>query len=68
MVSLELSANHKTVCYCNHLTNFALIFDFTGTAHMADDNIALDITTYVILTISIILLILTQIVAHIYQR
>jgi len=65
---LELSADDQTVCYCEHLTNFALLFDFTGTADVGDDYAWLDIVTYVVLSISIILLVFTQLVAHFCQR
>ena len=67
-VSLDLSVGDKTVCYCEHLTNFALLFDFTGTVDVGDDYAWLEILTYVVLSISIILLVLTQLVAHFCQR
>ena len=67
-VSLDLSEDDKTVCYCEHLTNFALLFDFTGVADVGDNYAWLDIVTYAILSVSIVLLIITQLVTHIYQR
>ena len=48
------------------MTNFAVIFDFTGDAIV--DYLWLDIVTYIVLSISIILLVVTQIVSHNYQR
>ena len=65
-VSTEDSKDDATVCHCDHLTNFAVIFDFTGDAIV--DYLWLNIVTYIVLSISIILLIVTQIVAHNYQR
>ena len=65
---MDLSVDDRTVCYCEHLTNFALLFDFTGTADVGDDYAWLDILTYIVLSISIISLILTQVVAHFCQR
>ena len=65
-VSPEDSLDDSTVCHCEHLTNFAVIFDFTGDAIV--DYLWLNIATYVVLSISIILLIVTQLVAHNYQR
>ena len=65
-VSPEDSQDDLTVCHCEHLTNFAVIFDFTGDAIV--DYLWLDIATYIVLSISIILLVVTQIVAHNYQR
>ena len=47
-------------------THFAVIFDFTGDAIL--DYLWLEIVTYIVLSISIILLVVTQIVAHNYQR
>ena len=42
---MELSNGEtETVCYCEHLTNFALIFDFTGTAEVGEDYAWLDIS------------------------
>ena len=67
-VSLESSDSAKTVCHCTHLTNFALIFDFTGTVDPGNGSDWLNIVTYVVLTISIALLIVTQLVSHNYQR
>ena len=65
-VSPEDSQDDSTVCHCEHLTNFAVIFDFTGDAIV--DHLWLDIATYIVLSISIVLLVVTQIVAHNYQR
>ena len=65
-VSTDDSKDDATVCHCEHLTNFAVIFDFTGDAIV--DYLWLNIVTYIVLSISIILLIVTQIVAHNYQR
>lgn len=65
-VSTDESKDDATVCHCEHLTNFAVIFDFTGDAIV--DYLWLNIVTYIVLSISIILLIVTQIVAHNYQR
>ena len=65
-VSPNDSQNDLTVCHCEHLTNFAVIFDFTGDAIV--DYFWLNIATYIVLSISIILLVVTQIVAHNYQR
>ena len=48
------------------MTNFAVIFDFTGDAIV--DYLWLEIVTYIVLSISIILLVVTQIVSHNYQR
>ena len=67
-VSPESSNAETTVCRCNHLTNFALIFDFTGTVDPGDVNDWLNIVTYIVLSISIALLIVTQIVSHNHQR
>ena len=65
-VSTDDSKDDATVCHCEHLTNFAVIFDFTGDAIV--DYLWLDIVTYIVLSISIILLVVTQIVSHNYQR
>ena len=65
-VSPNDSQDDLTVCHCEHLTNFAVIFDFTGDAIV--DYFWLNIATYIVLSISIILLVVTQIVAHNYQR
>ena len=65
-VSTDDSKDDATVCHCEHLTNFAVIFDFTGDAIV--DYFWLNIATYIVLSISIILLVVTQIVAHNYQR
>ena len=65
-VSTDDSKDDATICHCEHLTNFAVIFDFTGDAIV--DYLWLDIVTYIVLSISIILLVVTQIVSHNYQR
>ena len=51
-ISQERSTRDKTICHCNHLTNFALLFDFTGDAEERGENKALDIASYVLLAIS----------------
>ena len=56
-VSLD-STNTQTVCYCDHLTNFGIIFDYTGQADA--NNTMLDIVTIVFLTLSTIAILTTQ--------
>ena len=54
----ELSSASTTVCDCNHLTNFGIIFDFAGEAD-ADDR-ALSIVTNLLLTLSCFAILATQ--------
>jgi hypothetical protein len=59
------SSATETVCLCSHLTNFGIIFDYTGQAD-ADDR-ALNILTYVLLTLSSMAILATQLLLHLLK-
>jgi len=47
-----------TTCHCKHLTNFGIMFDYTGDADASDPY--LNILTYILLTISSLSILATQ--------
>ena len=57
-LSLEETNDTVTVCYCDHLTNFGIMFDYTGEAEPGDP--ILSILSWVLLTISSIAILITQ--------
>ena len=65
-ISIEHSTSDETVCFCTHLTNFALLFDFTGDAE--DENRAIEIASYIILAISSIAIIATFLIVFKFQK
>ena len=48
-----------TTCHCKHLTNFGIMFDYTGDADASDPY--LNILTYILLTISSLSILATQV-------
>ena len=57
-VSLLESDNTTTVCLCDHLTNFGIMFDYCGKAD--PDNKYLNVLSNILLLISIICIFITQ--------
>ena len=58
-LSLEETNDTVTVCYCNHLTNFGIMFDYMGEAEPGD--LILSILSWVLLITSSIAILITQI-------
>ncbi|XP_055333204.1 adhesion G protein-coupled receptor L3-like [Paramacrobiotus metropolitanus] len=56
------SYSHKTVCECDHLTNFAVLMDVTGTIGTSPHNDALTKITIIGCSISIVCLLVTLII------
>ena len=57
-LSTEETSSTQTVCLCKHLTNFGIIFDYKGQADA--NNQALSILTDVLLTLSCLAILATQ--------
>lgn len=58
-----LSTNKThTVCWCDHLTNFAILMDLHSTSLSAENEIALTVITYIGCSISILCLLMANIV------
>ena len=57
-LSLEETNDTVTVCYCNHLTNFGIMFDYTGEAEPGDP--ILSILSWILLIISSAAILITQ--------
>ena len=57
-LSTEEANPTQTVCLCDHLTNFGIIFDYKGQADA--NNQALSILTDVLLTLSCLAILATQ--------
>ena len=47
-----------TVCYCDHLTNFGIMFDYTGAAEPGDP--ILSLLSWILLIISSVAILITQ--------
>ena len=58
-LSLEETNDTVTVCYCDHLTNFGIMFDYMGEAEPGDP--VLSILSWILLIVSSIAIIITQI-------
>merc|ERR1711911_367265 len=61
-LSLEETNDTVTVCYCDHLTNFGIMFDYMGEAEPGDQ--ILSILSWILLIISSIAILITQILLH----
>ena len=57
-LSLEETDDTVTVCYCDHLTNFGIMFDYTGEAEPGDP--ILSVLSWVLLTLSSAAILITQ--------
>ena len=57
-LSLEETDDAVTVCYCDHLTNFGIMFDYTGEAEPGDP--ILSILSWILLIISSAAILITQ--------
>ena len=57
-LSLEETDDTVTVCYCDHLTNFGIMFDYTGEAEPGDP--ILSVLSWILLTISSAAILITQ--------
>ena len=58
-LSLEETDDAVTVCYCDHLTNFGIMFDYIGEAEPGDT--VLSILSWILLIISSVAILITQI-------
>ena len=67
-ISHELSTKDETVCLCNHLTNFALLFDLNGDTHEKHENMALHIASYVLLSVSSVAIIAALLIQFKFQK
>ncbi|XP_022097326.1 adhesion G protein-coupled receptor L3-like isoform X1 [Acanthaster planci] len=63
-----LSKTTSTVCSCSHLTNFAVLVSPNPLNLSKGDTVALDVLTYLGLTISIICLLLTLIILNVLRQ
>ena len=61
----EDSSSTKTICLCEHLTNFGIVFDYTGQAGANDQ--ALNIATNILLTLSSIAILATQLLLYLLK-
>ena len=58
-LSLEETTDQVTVCYCDHLTNFGIMFDYIGEAEPGDT--VLSILSRILLIISSAAVLITQV-------